>query len=59
LASIVLDNAIMRTVTVIFVLALLTVAGEIYSDAVLRSGEVPHAAPDLASIAVAHGIKHW
>jgi hypothetical protein len=49
----------MRTLAVIFVLALLTVAGEIYSDALLRRGEISHAAPDPVSIAVAHGIKHW
>jgi hypothetical protein len=48
----------MRTLTVIFVLALLTVAGEIYSDTLLRSGEISHAAPDPVTIAVAHGIKH-
>jgi hypothetical protein len=49
----------MRTVTVIFVLALLTIAGEIYSDVVLTSSEVsPNAVPDAASVAVAHAIKH-
>jgi hypothetical protein len=48
----------MRTLTVIFVIALLTVAGEIYSDTLLRSGEVARATPDPVSIAVAHGIKH-
>jgi chaperone required for assembly of F1-ATPase len=46
------------TLTVIFILALLTVAGEIYSDTLLRSGEISHAAPDPVTIAVAHGIKH-
>ena len=49
----------MRTVAVIVVLALLTVAGEIYSDVVLRSGEISRAAPDPVTIAVAHGTKHW
>jgi hypothetical protein len=49
----------MRTVTVIFFLALLAIAGEIYSDALLRSGVVSHAAPDPVTMAVAHGIKHW
>jgi hypothetical protein len=36
----------------------LTVAGEICSDTLLRSGEISHAAPDPVTIAVAHGIKH-
>jgi hypothetical protein len=45
----------MRTVIVIFVLALLTIAGEIYSDAVLTRGQVAHQeAPDAVSTAVAH-----
>jgi hypothetical protein len=45
----------MRTVTVIFILALLTIAGEIYSDAVLTSGQVVHQdAPDAVTTAVAH-----
>jgi hypothetical protein len=49
----------MRTVTVIFFLALLAIAGEIYLDALLRSGEVSHAAPDPVTMAVAHAIKRW
>lgn len=49
----------MRTVFVIFVLALLTIAGEIYSDAVLTSGQVAHVAvPDPVTIAIAHGTPH-
>lgn len=45
----------MRTVIVIFLLALLTIAGEIYSDAVLTSGQVAHQeTPDAVSSAVAH-----
>jgi hypothetical protein len=48
----------MKTVAVIFVLALITIAGEIYSDAVLTSGQVLPGAPDPAAVAVAHGVKH-
>jgi hypothetical protein len=49
----------MRTVTVIFILALLTVAGEIYSDFVLTRDEISHTAtPDPATVAVAHAVKH-
>jgi hypothetical protein len=48
----------MRTLAVIFVLALITVAFEIYSDAALTSAEVSQtAAPDPATVAVAHGLK--
>jgi hypothetical protein len=44
----------MRTLAVIFALALITVAFEIYSDAALTSAEVSHtAAPDPATVAVA------
>jgi hypothetical protein len=57
-ASIARDNFTMRTLTVIFVLALITIAFEIYSDAVLTSAEVSHtAAPDPATVAVAHAVK--
>jgi hypothetical protein len=49
----------MRTVTVIFILALLTIAGEIYSDFILTRDEVSHTAtPDPATVAVAHAVKH-
>jgi hypothetical protein len=49
----------MRTVVVIFILALITIAGEIYSDAALTSGKASHpAAPDPATAAIAHGLKH-
>ncbi len=41
----------MRTITVIFVLALMAVAGEAYSDHVLMSGSVT-AAVDPVSMAV-------
>ena len=41
----------MRTVVVIFKLALITVAGEIYSDAASTSGKASHtAAPDPAQL---------
>jgi hypothetical protein len=44
--------------TVVIILARITVAGEIYSDAALTSGEVSGAAaPDSTVIAVAHGFK--
>jgi hypothetical protein len=49
----------MRAVVVIFILALITIAGEIYSDAALTSGKASHtAAPDPATAAIAHGLKH-
>jgi len=48
----------MRTITVIFVLVLITIAGEIYSHAALTSGEISStAAPDSAAAAVVHGLK--
>jgi hypothetical protein len=48
----------MKTLAVIFVLALITIAFEIYSDAALTSAEVSHtAAPDPAMVAVAHALK--
>jgi hypothetical protein len=40
------------------VLALITIAGEIYSDAVLTSSLISPAAPDTASVAVSHAAKH-
>jgi hypothetical protein len=48
----------MRTFVVVFVLALITIAFEIYSDAALTSAEVSHTAPDPATLAIAHGLKH-
>jgi len=58
LAALTRDNPTMRTVAVIFVLALITIAFEIYSDAALTSAEVSHtAAPDPATAAIAHGLK--
>jgi hypothetical protein len=58
-AAFVREKATMRTVVVIFKLALITIAGEIYSDAALTSGKASHtAAPDPATAAIAHGLKH-
>jgi hypothetical protein len=49
----------MRTVVVIFILALITIAGEIYSEDALTSGKASHtAAPDPATAAIVHGLKH-
>jgi hypothetical protein len=48
----------MKTVAVIFVLALITIAGEIYSDTVLTSSLVSPAAPDPAAVAITHAAKH-
>jgi hypothetical protein len=47
----------MKTFIVVFVLALLTIAFEVYSDAALMSAEVVHAAPDAVSVAIGHGSK--
>jgi hypothetical protein len=47
----------MRTLAVIFILALIAIAGGIYSDAVLMSGRATHADPDPATLAVAHAVK--
>jgi hypothetical protein len=48
----------MRTIAVIFVLALIAIAGEIYSDTVLTREETAHTAvPDPATEAIAHGLK--
>jgi hypothetical protein len=47
----------MRTVAVIFALALITIAFEIYSDAVLTRSEFSRPAPDPATTAVAHALK--
>jgi hypothetical protein len=44
----------MRTIWVIFVLAVITVAGEIYADAVMTSSLLSPAAPDPAILAVGH-----
>jgi hypothetical protein len=48
----------MKTMAVIFVLALITIAFEVYSDAVLTSTEVSQTAvPDPATKAVVHALK--
>jgi hypothetical protein len=48
----------MRTLAVIFALALIAIAGGFYSDAALMSGRVPQAARDPATLAVAHAVKY-
>jgi hypothetical protein len=48
----------MKTITVIFVLALIAIAFEIYSDAALTSAEVSHtSAPDPVTTAVGHALR--
>jgi hypothetical protein len=50
-------EGVMRTLGVIFALALLTIAVGIYSDAAMRSGGVTSAAKtDPATLAIAHGL---
>ena len=48
----------MKTLFLIFVFALTTVALEVYSDAMLTNGEVSRAVPDPATLAIAHALKH-
>jgi hypothetical protein len=49
----------MRIFFIIFVSALITIAFEVYSDAALTSAQISHtAAPDPATAAIVHGIKH-
>jgi hypothetical protein len=49
----------MRTLTVIFVMALATIAFGIYSDAMLTSSLISQpAGPDAAAKAVARALKH-
>ena len=50
-------NGAMRTIGVVFILALLTIAFEIYSEAELMSGGASHAGPDPVTLAIAHGLK--
>ena len=57
LASIARDDPTMRTVAVIFALALITIAFEIYSDVVLTRSEFSRPAPDPATTAVAHALN--
>jgi hypothetical protein len=47
----------MRTLVVVFVLALISIAFEVYSDAALTSAETPHNAPDPVTMAIVHGLK--
>jgi hypothetical protein len=47
----------MKTFVAVFVLALLTIAFEVYSDAALTSAEVGHAAPDPVSAAIGHASR--
>jgi hypothetical protein len=49
----------MRTIVVVFVLALATIAFGIYSEAALMGGGTPHAGPDPATLAIAHALKHY
>jgi hypothetical protein len=51
------DNWAMRTLFVIFVLALLAIGFEVYSDVSLTSANVSHAVRDVAAAAIAHGVK--
>src|ERR1700730_15334766 len=57
LASIARDFATMRTLAVIFVLALIAIDGGICSDPVMMSGRAPHTGPDPVTLAVAHAVK--
>ena len=47
----------MRTIFVVVMLALLTIAFEIYSEAALMGSAALHAKPDPAALAIAHGLK--
>jgi len=47
----------MRTIFVVVMLALLTIAFEIYSEAALMGRAAPHAEPDPTTLAIAHGLK--
>jgi hypothetical protein len=48
----------MKTMVVVFALALITIAFEVYSDASLTSADISHTtAPDPATIAIAHGVQ--
>jgi hypothetical protein len=49
----------MRALVIIFVLASITIAFEVYSGVSLTSSDISHtAAPDPAGAAIAHGLKH-
>ena len=47
----------MKTFVVVFVLALITIAFEVYTDASLTSANVSASAPDPATVAIAHGLQ--
>jgi hypothetical protein len=47
----------MRTLVIVFILALISIGFEIYSDAALTSAEISHGAPDPVSAAIGHGLK--
>ena len=47
----------MRTVVVIFVLALITIAFEVYSDAAGLTSVSHTARPEPVTLAIAHGLK--
>jgi hypothetical protein len=47
----------MRTVVIVFILALIAIGFEIYSDAALTSAEISHGAPDPVSAAIGRGLK--
>jgi hypothetical protein len=47
----------MRIIWIIFVLAVITVAGETYADAVMTSSLVSPAGPDPATVAVGHATS--
>ena len=47
----------MRTIFVVVMLALVTIAFGIYSEAALMGRAAPHAGPDPATLAIAHGLK--
>ncbi len=46
-----------RTVSDIFLLALITIAFEVYSDAVLTRGRVSRTVADPVTMAIAHGTQ--
>jgi uncharacterized YccA/Bax inhibitor family protein len=47
----------MRTLVIVFVLALISIAFEVYSDAAMTSAEIRHGAPDPVTVAIVHGLK--
>jgi hypothetical protein len=49
------DYATVRTLAVIFVLALITIDFEVYADASLLT----LLSRDAATVGIAHGLKHW